>query len=420
MFKLCALIGLACALTALQLSSAHVGKTTFLIKGHQLESLMEVLVQARRFLSNRLSDDQRCTRIAVVLSSFNGQQMNQFEVADIATARKEDIDRKFNQINVERLRDLYIKTARQYLKSGYVDASLVDLLRCLKTGFHNVDAKARSFLNNEQLNTIINQFEAIKKQPVKLLIDGDARESGLDLRNFHETMKRMIRSWVGEDEEKVKRLFSNPSKEEIPIENKMDEEKTHQQKAEAEAGPEAEPEAGPEAGTEAQNQDESIEPSDLMGPQEKAYLEAVLGSLAGAYESFPLDAKLAARCSVYSRLIEATNEELQELSIKDYVEHAVANISNQTAQQGPSRDTFKPDKKIRDDFLFLLEILDPLKRQAEIWFDLDDCVSKWADEDEDVVRYMNSSRRAFILNTLQPELDSNDGLTEGAAGSAAH
>lgn len=341
-------VALACLLSIVQPSRALGLQKNYVITGRPIENAAEAVVEARRFMLPKLEDSQKCQRLAVVLHAFKEAspegKPNQFDVAGIVLSPHVKITNRYDKINVELLRDLYIDATKLFLVNKHVDASIVELMNCLKAGFKQRDIVARNFLNDPELNTVVEQFESISQQPLSLLQHGDARRHGLDLSNYHDAVKSTIRTWVADDSQKISQLFG-----------------------------------------------------DHMEQEDIQYMETLFGSLIAVYDLLHRKIPLPDRCEAYSRLFQAKKDELYR---GDFVHKFVAETAERVKNKEPSEGDFKPDEDARADFLFAVANFDPRIDGPEVWLDLNDCVEKWADEDEDVRIYLESEYRAELMDRL--------------------
>lgn len=357
---------LACLLSIAQPSRALASlQKSYLVKGRPIENAAEAVIEARQFMFPKLTDAQKCKRLAVVLQSFSetkrGDKPNQFEVAKITLAPYVEINERFDKINVELLRDLYIEATKQLLDRKTADASIIELVKCLNIGFQERDIVARTFLNKPELNTVVKQLDTILHQPLNLLLSGNAKHYGLDMSNYHPSIKSAVKTWLaGESEKSSKLLAAQP----MPISGSSDAE-------------------------------------DVVMSELSELLQKLFDSLIAVNQNLPEESLLPDRCNAYGRLILAEKGKLHQ---DDFADKVVAEVEERLKKKEPSKSNFEPNKDTRDDFLFVVANFDPLHTGAagaDLWLDLNECVKSWADEDADAKKFLASSLRAYYMDELR-------------------
>lgn len=358
-------------------------QSAYLIRGKLVKDIPAAVAQLRRFLPLRQAKAERCQRLAVLLRSVNGNDMDNFQIASIGMTRPDQIRSKFNAIDVDGLRNLYINAISSYLQKQRVDAGLVELVDCLSNRFRSSDAKARSFLNDAQLKAIVEQYKLISSQPLSVLIDpGNARlPEELNLGDLNPLIRKYLLDLFEGDQAKVDGLFTKKGDEE------------EGERAVESSVPDAAPAESVSAVGEAtdapfpsedlvdaeQTQPPAVADVVKLDEDARRYLALLFDSISKVYNTLPLSAKLGDRCQAYSFVVNAEEEHLnQELFIKGLVDQADARIK----KEGANDKVSLASENDRENFLFAVSYAPQflLDADPEALFDLQECVERLTED----------------------------------------
>ena len=386
-------LGLVLASQLTQTTEANGAGITYLIKGRPLQSNVEAIKQLRRFLPVEMSPEKRCERQAVLLNTFAGHQLNHFQVANIALADDEAVRQRLRKIDVETLRNLYMEAILSFKEAQQVSSAFSELVQCLASKFQRIDAKARAFLNEPELKTVLGQYEKLAKQPLGLLLADQQvhRPAELDgLGELHPAVKRTLSELFSGNQAPIERLVEGAKQVATAEKQVAPEEEEQEPLVESVPEPEAEPKQASRKGDQNEEEDE-------LSESEQRYFDRVVESLVETYNTLPIESKLGDRCSAYNQVMMASESEI----FKDYfVEQLVSGVAKRLAELGPGQEAFVPEKLTRDVFLVTVRVFDPQQAGAETWVDLVDCVSQWQETDQEVREFLNSPEHAKTIERL--------------------
>lgn len=387
-----------------QLSLAILSQQSYLIRGRKIENVVDAVIQTRHFLKNHLDKNQRCKHLALLLNAYNLKRdnLNYFQTAGIGILSDDEVNKEFNEIGVEKLRNLYMDGVLKFIENDQVNGAMVEVYRCLSDGFLNRDARVQVFLKNNNIKQIIEQYESFAKQPIRLLVDDSEKHSELKLGELNPSIKKSLARLFGGDESKLGKLF-HEEEEKVQEHHYEDPRPTSPQTQHID-------QAGASQGLPAP----SYEPQDLpqghhghheQQPPQQHQRESssnedfgqLLRALVSTYESLPHETTLNDRCRTYRNLIEAEREDLyREGFLEEQISQAARRIGTK-----PSEDSFVPVETTRQNFLFILQIFDPFDDGMETWIDLLYCVRTWETIDKNVRDFMNDPMLANTIGQLE-------------------
>lgn len=188
--------------------SVEAVRESYKIKPNKVEYLGDALSLLRRFTPSQTDKVKRCERYAILLQDIKSS--TQFSIAELGIS-PERAGYKL-RVDVETLRDLYIEAIEE-LKKGHLDQSLLDLVECLRSKYRAVDKKARSFLNQEEIKTLVDQYKSVVEQPMEILVEDEVRHPDLRIDQLHPAVKQTLTDFYHGDETKVAQHFPAPEAE---------------------------------------------------------------------------------------------------------------------------------------------------------------------------------------------------------------
>lgn len=205
----------ATLLVVAHLRPAEAVRESYKIRPYQPDSLASALNLLRKFTPSRLNLAQKCERYAILLQDF--KSMTQISIADLGISPQRAGYRI--RVDVETLRDLYIQAIEE-LQKGHIEQSLLDLVECLRAKYWAVDSKARSFLNQNDIKTLVEQYKSVMDQPMEILIEAEAKHPDLAGGQLHPALKQTLTDLYNGDEAKLELHFPTPEEEEEEEEEK--------------------------------------------------------------------------------------------------------------------------------------------------------------------------------------------------------
>lgn len=378
------LLAAGCMLYGPISSTAH--DPDYTIKGNKVESLVDAITQLRQLLSSNLGADDRCHRYAIMLKSYRVTKgsMDNFELMKFAIMDKSRVLSEFAMLNNDLLRKLYIEGVKSFLDAKYVNAGTIDIYNCIKSKFSGKDAHALSFLNKENVQTIIGQYESIRKQPASLL-DGE-QHPDLVLESVDETVKNSVAGWLENGSADLGKLFRSAS---APA-------------ARAQASYTQEPMEAATASSEAHSVTEQQPSASQLSEDEHNYLQDVFNVIVNIYETLPVETPHNERCRAYSKVVEASEDET--FSGENFVNDLLTEVARRVPESDPEKN-FEPDASERARFIFMLSYNHPDERSAEAWMDMLDCAEYWREIDQGAKEFLEGPQVAEIRASFEDDSD---------------
>lgn len=170
--------------------------------------------QAINYMYERLPDDmsmeEKCKRYAVLsLKSLSEKRPYETTVSNVVTMDKNNLDRHYRTIDINRLSGLYMSAIDRY-RITQLAPPFIDLVECLS----QIDTTAvRSYLTNWELVVILDLYKQVLGLP------GVISLHSLDITNFHSafwsTLRNLFKQYLNID-----RIFSGTVLKQIK--NSMD------------------------------------------------------------------------------------------------------------------------------------------------------------------------------------------------------
>lgn len=381
-----------CFLALATISEVLAGgvESAYLIKPRKVDNAPEALSILRRFIPKKQNFDEKCQRYAVLLKKLAKEPQDQFSIAELGLIKSNLVNNQYKEIDVETLRQLYIDAISKSLQ-GHVDLSMIELVDCLIRKFRSHDAKARAFLNDQELRDTVDQYKSIMSQPSLFLVEEDSKHPTLTKDQLRPAIRKTLLDLFAGDEARVDSRFTKDEPRLVNIE----------------PSPVAEARAFTRAGAEESQAEAIAAPlgaQNELSQEELEYLTNLINSLRKLYSSLPLQSSLNNRCEAYSRVIDANPGSLSE----DLLNQVVRETEQQVSSQKAGLAKFLPQKETRENFLVALNAFAPEQRDAT-WIDIIDCVSEWEQDDEDVRTFLNSPELSNVINEMMKAVDDNAG-----------
>ena len=361
----------------------------YMIRGKLVRTVPEGVSQLRRFVPLRQDKEERCQRLAVLLHTMSGSQMDSFQIAELALMRRDQLAPRFRSIVVDALRNLYISAIEAFIQLHKIDASFMELVRCLGDKFRSVDAKARSFLNNEQLKQLVDQYKVVAALPVAALEEpAKHRVAGLKLEDLNPLIRELVYRLFHQDGQKVAQLFGAPvaptsrpvsvsasvavqTPAAAPVESRTEQS--------AVVAATAKPAAVEQSAGEAESQTGAAEGQTLGELDETThnYLSRMFGAISQVYNTLPLSAKLGDRCQAYSFVVNANEDDLSQ---EIFLQTLIKSVDEHIKQVGAISEVSLAGQDDRENLLFAGQFADQYLGQAdpEALQDLHDCCAQIA------------------------------------------
>lgn len=356
------LLLVVCAiLSSVEAAQSPLG-AAFIVKRRQIEDIPEALKILRRFMNVRLTPEQRCERYAVLLNKITTSKTDQIGIAELGLGSPDKVKERYSQLGFENLRQLYIDGIKAFTPDTQVDRSMIELVECLGK-FRTTDARARSFLNDEQLKQTVAQYETIMSEPLEFLIAGEPSKQ-LTGDQLTPAVKTTVRNVFLGDDAKVEQCF-----------------------------PSAAGYFGRAPGAGARPFSARFVPQANSDAPEVP-LVTLGGTLGYLYTILPAEATLEQRCSAYSHVLEEPADHQGPELANEIAAYFQDNINE------PPASLPLDNKQSRDTLMYALLELGPGEIGGGSFVDLVDCLAAWQYNDADVNTYLNSPELTDILAAL--------------------
>lgn len=422
-----------------------VGKTfctlqsSYVIKSRQVNDIPEALTLLRRFVRGEPASPQRCEKYAIAIHMLTSSFVDQFALAELGLASKETVRNRLKGIDVETLRELYIEGINKFLESS-LDPSMIELVECLGEKFKNIDAKARSFLNNPELKDTVSQYKSILEQPLDFLLDPNVGHPTLSSDELRPSVRQALLRMFNGDASQIENKFPLVHESETSIYEAASEgaprgvvfpQRTAaasfvsgpvQEKPRAAAprvvnrkhkvnfptpeqaprraprpaarpaarpaprpAPKPEPKPEPEPHPQPTLEQEPV-PEGLTA-EEQEYMNNLIDGIGKVQQSLVKESQLNDRCNAYGNLISSDYSTLTKQLVSDIISDTLKKAQN---NKNEPLKAFVPEKKLRNDFLFIVTTFGPTELGDDAWVDLVDCVSQWEQNDAEISTFIHS------------------------------
>lgn len=421
------------------------------VKPQKFSDVTQALNHMHRFLTNRMSTDEKCERYAVLLhtATTNGAP-DDLAVADLAMIRPETLHARYQEINAESLRFMYVDALNKY-RSSKLAAPFVDLVDCLSK-FRSFDATARMYLNDPELNRLVEDYKQVLGLPVASITRGC-----LELDRFapivQDTFRQTFAGFVdhnrvcasanagasanaiananahasagpnaaavavaspGAPVAAVAVAPQPPLNRQPPQHHRQPPPPHHNYRPpppqspppqtpppqSPQPSPEPEvhrPEPAPSAPSpppEEAHQDQTPPPLAVpLNDEEAQFVEEMIDGLVKTYSTLPENAQLYDRCLAYRDVLDGSGENVSQVA-----DEVVRSTAERIAKVPSTDRPFKPDKAVLESFLFILRSFSPYEQtDRETYYDLVDCVSQSADVDAEVRAFLDHPETKALL-----------------------
>lgn len=363
----------------------------YVIKSRQISDLPEALTLLRRFIPGEPSSLQRCEKYAVLLHMVTSSVVDQFAIAELGLATKETVRQKLKTIDVETLRQLYIDGINKFLESS-LDSAVIELVDCLTRKFRNIDAKARSFLNNKELQETMSQYKSILNMPLNFLLDPNVQHPSITSEQLKPSVKQaLIRIFNGQtamiDRKFPSTLDSGTSSSFVQDTSGVNSSRSASSDQRAQTVV-SEADLIPQSTT----RQESSQP--LEGPEqqitlsddEHEYLSKLLAALIRLQQELVASSKIDDRCQAYGKVIQSNEDTLNDKLVDDIIGEVSKDAQN---VEKKDEKPYIPEKTLRDHFLFVVSTFGP-PELGDAWLDLFYCTTQWEEIDPEAREFVRS------------------------------